>query len=178
MIVIIGLILLVAAVVVGVAVIVTGNVGGAHELTEAFKVFGYHMTGSTGILFLFGVIVGAVAVLGLSLLLGGLRRTSRRGAQARRGLKESRRETTAARQDRNDLIDQRDAVRPEPVNAREEDAPRERSRGSTPAPDTDDTCSGTEPPTGRPERTKARPLTGVRRRYLQPGCGDYQPGRA
>ncbi|MFJ8677703.1 hypothetical protein [Streptomyces sp. NPDC093589] len=129
MIVIIGLILLIAAVVVGVAAIVT-NVGGSHELTEAFKVFGYHMTGSTGMLFLFGVIVGAVAVLGVSLLLGGLRRTSRRGAQARRGLKESRREATAARQDRDDLIDRRDTGGAEPVNAREEDPRRERPRGS------------------------------------------------
>jgi uncharacterized membrane protein len=134
MIVIIGLILLIAAVVIGVAAIVT-NVGGGHELTQAFKVFGYHMTGSTGMLFLFGVIVGAVALLGLSLLLGGLRRTSRRSAQARRGLRESRREAAPARHDRDlrddrDEIDRRGTAGAEPMSPREEIGPGERSRGS------------------------------------------------
>ena len=55
--------------------------------------------------------VGAVAVFGLSLLLAGARRTSRRGRQARRGLTQSRRETAAATQDRDDLITQRDTAR-------------------------------------------------------------------
>jgi hypothetical protein len=47
----------------------------------------------------------------LSLLLGGARRTSRRGHVARGELKASRRETVAVRQDRDSLIDQRDDVR-------------------------------------------------------------------
>ncbi|MFG2222467.1 hypothetical protein [Streptomyces sp. NPDC048644] len=81
MIVILGLILLIAAVVVGVAAVVT-NVGTGHELTQVFTVFGYHVTGSTGALFLFGVIVGAVGVLGLSMLLAGLRRSPRRERRA------------------------------------------------------------------------------------------------
>jgi hypothetical protein len=33
-------------------------------------VFGYHVTGSTGTLFRYGIVVGAIAVLGLSLLQG------------------------------------------------------------------------------------------------------------
>ncbi|MBT2430022.1 hypothetical protein J7F02_31595 [Streptomyces sp. ISL-112] len=107
MIVILGLILLIAAIVIAVAAVV-GNVGGAHQLTESFNVFGFHLTGSTGALFIFGIIVGAVGILGLSMLLGGLRRTSRRGHTARRGLKQSHRETAAARQDRDDLMDQRE----------------------------------------------------------------------
>ncbi|MFD9813439.1 hypothetical protein [Streptomyces sp. NPDC059080] len=77
MFVILGLVLLTAAVVVGVAAVV-GNVGGGHELLMAFKVFGYHLTGSAGALFLFGVIVGGVAVLGLGLLVAGAGRSSRR----------------------------------------------------------------------------------------------------
>jgi uncharacterized membrane protein YccC len=97
MIVILGLILLVAAIVVGVAAVVT-NVGGAHELGQAFTVFGYHVTGSTGMLFLFGVIVGGVGVLGLSLLLGGMRRTVRREHTARHSLTQERREDAAAQQ--------------------------------------------------------------------------------
>ena len=73
--------------------------------------FGYHVTGSTGTLFLYGIVVGALALLGLSLLLAGARRTSRRGHEARRGLIQSRRETAAVRQDRDDLIDQRETAR-------------------------------------------------------------------
>ena len=64
MILIVGLIILVAAVIVGVAGVLT-NDGGAHALTSGFSVFGYHVTGSTGVLFLYGIVVGAVAVFGL-----------------------------------------------------------------------------------------------------------------
>ncbi|HEV3292017.1 MAG TPA: hypothetical protein VG123_23805, partial [Streptosporangiaceae bacterium] len=74
-------------------------------------VFGYHVTGSTGTLFLYGIVVGALGLLGLSLLLAGARRTSRRGREARRGLTQSRRETAAVSQDRDDLIDQRETAR-------------------------------------------------------------------
>jgi hypothetical protein len=74
-------------------------------------VFGYHVTGSTGMLFLYGIVVGAIALAGLSLLLAGARRTSRRGRAARRGLRQSRQETAAVSKDRDDLIDQRDTAR-------------------------------------------------------------------
>jgi uncharacterized membrane protein len=110
MIVIIGLIILVAAVVVGVAGVLS-NGGSGHALTHGFAVFGYHVTGSTGALFLYGIVVGAVAILGFSLLLAGARRTSRRGDAARRGLKRSRSETAAVSKERDDLIDQREAAR-------------------------------------------------------------------
>ena len=59
------------------------NTGAAHPLTENFSVFGYHVTGSTGSLFLFGIVVSAVALLGLSTLLAGARRTAGRGRDAR-----------------------------------------------------------------------------------------------
>jgi hypothetical protein len=107
---VVGLILLVAALVVGVAGVLA-NAGSGHALTGGFVVFGYHVTGSTGTLFLFGIVVGAIAVFGLSLLLTGARRTSRRGHAARVGLKQSRQETAAAIHDRDELIDQRDASR-------------------------------------------------------------------
>ncbi|MBS2966400.1 hypothetical protein KGA66_25385 [Actinocrinis puniceicyclus] len=115
MIVVIGLVILVAALVVGVAGVLT-NTGSGHALGE-FSVFGYHVTGSTGALFLYGVVVGAVALLGLSLLLAGARRTSRRGSAARRGLKQSRRETAAAAADRADLVGQRDSARAQATGA-------------------------------------------------------------
>ena len=110
MIVILGLVILVAAVAVGVAGLL-GNAGGAHALPHGFAVFGYHLTGSTGTLFLYGIVVGAAGLFGLTLLLAGARRTSRRGSVARRGLKQSRRETAAVRKDRDDLIGQRDTAR-------------------------------------------------------------------
>jgi len=110
MIVIFGLIVLVGAVIIGV-VGVLGNGGSGHALPHGFAVFGYHVTGSTGTLFLSGMVVGAVALAGLSLLLAGARRTSRRGRAARRGLRQSRRETAAVSQDRDDLIGQRDTAR-------------------------------------------------------------------
>jgi hypothetical protein len=110
MIIIIGLVILVAAVVAGVSGVLS-NSGSGHPLTHHFAVFGYHVTGSTGTLFLYGIVVGALGLAGLSLLLAGARRTSRRGRQARRGLTESRRETAAVTQDRDDLLGQRDTAR-------------------------------------------------------------------
>jgi hypothetical protein len=113
---VVGLIILVAAVIVGVAGVLA-NAGDSHALTSGFSVFGYHVTGSTGALFLHGIAVGAVAVLGLSLLLGAARRSSRRGRAARRGLKQSRLEATALKHDRDDLVGQRDAARADPASA-------------------------------------------------------------
>ncbi len=83
MIVIGGLVVLLVAVIVGFTGVLI-NAGPAHPLTENF---GYHVIGSTGTLFLFGIVVGAVAMLGLSVLLGGARRTARRGRDARHELK-------------------------------------------------------------------------------------------
>jgi len=115
MIIILGLIILVAAVVVGMAGVL-GN-GGTHGLAHGFSVLGYHVTGS-GTVFLYGIAVGAVALFGLWLLLAGARHTSRRGRAARRGLRQSQRETAESRQetaavskDRDDLIGQRDTAR-------------------------------------------------------------------
>jgi hypothetical protein len=109
MIVIIGLVILLAAVIAGVAGVLA-NSGSAHALTHGFAVFGYHVTGSTGTLFLYGIVVGAIGLFGMILLLAGARRTSRRGHVARRGLKQSRRETAVASQARDDLIDEREAA--------------------------------------------------------------------
>src|SRR5580658_8633395 len=109
MIIILGLIILVAALVVGVAAVL-GNGGSSHAVSH-FSVLGYHLTGSAGTLFLSGIVVGAAGLLGLSLLLSGARRTSRRNTAARRGLQQSRRETAAASQERDDLIAQRDTAR-------------------------------------------------------------------
>jgi hypothetical protein len=108
-IIVLGLVILVAAVIAGVAGVLA-NGGHAHAVTH-FAVFGYHVTGSTGTLFLYGIVTGALALAGLSVLLAGARRTSRRGREARRGLAQSRRETAAVSADRDDLIGQRDTAR-------------------------------------------------------------------
>jgi hypothetical protein len=113
MILILGLVILVAAAIVGVTGVLA-NSGNGHELTHGFAVFGYHVTGSTGTLFLYGLVVGAIAMLGLSLLLASARRTSVRGRTARRNLAQSRRETAAAGQERDKLIDERQSAQDDP----------------------------------------------------------------
>jgi hypothetical protein len=104
MIVIVGLVVLLVAVIVGFTGVLT-NAGPAHPLTENFAVFGYHVTGSTGTLFLVGIVVGAVAMLGLSVLLAGARRTAGRGRDARHELKRSQRETAFLNQERDQRIE-------------------------------------------------------------------------
>ena len=107
MLVIVGLVVLLVAVIVG----VLGKSGAAHPLTENFSVFGYHVTGSTGTLFLFGIVIGAVAMLGLSVLLAGARRTAGRGREARRDLARSRRETAFLNQERDERLEHSQQVR-------------------------------------------------------------------
>ena len=80
---------------------------------------GYHVTGSTGTLFLYGIVVGALAMLGLSLLLAGARRTSRRGRTSRRDLDQSRRETAAVSQQRDDLLNRPKAAPPDTTKGQE-----------------------------------------------------------
>jgi hypothetical protein len=130
---IIGLIILIAAVVAGVAGVLA-NSGSGHPLTHHFAVFGYHVTGSTGTLFLSGIVVGALGMLGLSLLLAGARRTSRRGREARHGLTQSRRETANVTQDRDDLIGQRETARAYTASTLDDD-PAASGRARTAAAD-------------------------------------------
>jgi hypothetical protein len=100
MIAIVGLVVLFAAVTVGYIGVQT-NTGPAHPLTENFAVFGYHVTGSTGILFLSGVVIGAAAMLGLSMFVAGTRRTAGHRRDARRELQRSQREAAFVNPDRD-----------------------------------------------------------------------------
>lgn len=117
MIAILGLVILIAAMVVGLAGVLT-NMGSTHHLAHPFAVLGYHVTGSTGRLFLDGIVVGMVALLGLFLLLSGVRRSARAARAARRELKQSRGETAAVSQDRDDLLAQRKAAPDDTLDAR------------------------------------------------------------
>jgi hypothetical protein len=100
MIVIVGLVVLLFAVIVGFAGVLN-NAGSAHPLSENFSVLGYHVTGSTGTLFLFGIVIGALAMLGMSVLLAGAHRTASRGRDARRELQRSQREGEFVNRDRD-----------------------------------------------------------------------------
>ena len=117
MIVIVGLVVLLVAVIVGFTGVLT-NAGPTHLLTENFSVFGYHVTGSTGTLFLFGIVIGAVAMLGLSVLLAGALRTAGRGRDARHELENSQRETELLNRDRDQRLERQpvDAATSSPVN--------------------------------------------------------------
>jgi hypothetical protein len=108
MIVIGGLVVLLVAVIVGFTGALT-NAGAAHPLTENFSLFGYHVTGSTGTLFLTGIVVGAVAMLGLSVLLAGARRTAGSGRDARHELTRSQRETAFLNQERDQRLEHQQA---------------------------------------------------------------------
>jgi hypothetical protein len=130
MIIILGLVVLIAAVVVGVAGVLS-NDGSGHALTHGFAVFGYHVTGSTGTLFLCGIEVGVIGLAGLSLLLTGMRRAARRGSAARRGLRQSRQAPGAVSPDR-DLTGQRETARASTADARGNSTPR---GDSPPGPD-------------------------------------------
>ncbi len=91
MIILIGLLVLIAAVVVGVAG-VAANSGEVRTDTSDFGVLDYHFTASAGELFFYGMAVGAIGMLGLSLLLLGVWRSSRRNSETRRELRRSRKE--------------------------------------------------------------------------------------
>ena len=105
MIVIAGLIVLLVAVIVAITGVLA-NAGPAHPLTGNFSVLGYHVTGSTGTLFVFGIVIGALAMLGLSVLLAGARRTAGRGRDARVELRHSQRESAFLNRDRDLLLEQ------------------------------------------------------------------------
>jgi uncharacterized membrane protein len=102
MIVIIGLIALIAAAAVALAGFTT-NGGSSHMLGDNFGVFGQHMNNvSTGQLFVYGVVVGVVGMLGLTLLWGAFTRRIASGGM-RRELKTTKHEAEIVRQDRDRL---------------------------------------------------------------------------
>jgi hypothetical protein len=128
MILIVGLVVLFVAVIVGFTGVLS-NAGPYHPLTENFSMFGYHVTGSTGTLFLVGIVVGAVAMLGLSVLLAG---AAHRRARARRPteLKRSQRETEFLNRDRDQLLEHQPVSAASGSTGNSEVAATRRNRGS------------------------------------------------
>ena len=112
--VIIGLLVLAAAV--GVAVVGVASIS-SHAPGDTFVIFGQHLHGlSSGQLFLGGIAVGVVGMIGLSMLLGAFTRrmASRR---SRRALRDSQRETAGVREDRDRLVQQIDVERTDRLRA-------------------------------------------------------------
>lgn len=89
---VVGLLLLAAAVVVGAAG-VAANTGSGHQLPSGFTFFGYHLQGSSGRLLLAGLVIGAVAMLGFMMTVEGVRRD----AALRRELGRFRRDARSRR---------------------------------------------------------------------------------
>ncbi|WP_052434243.1 hypothetical protein [Streptacidiphilus melanogenes] len=117
----VGLVILMAAVAVGVAGAVS-NTGSAHGLGGGFSVFGYQLTGSGSKLFLFGIVVGALAVLGLGMLVAGARRRSRLGRLARADVRESRKQAAVALRERDRVAEQHKEAKEQAAQARAEAA--------------------------------------------------------
>ncbi|EIU12472.1 hypothetical protein MA5S0422_2432 [Mycobacteroides abscessus 5S-0422] len=105
MIVIVGLVALLVAGIAG----VLSNAGSDHVLTVSFSVFGYYVTGSTGTLFVWGLVAGMVAMLGLNVLLAGAWRTAGRGQGARNELARARREAAFLNQERDRRLEHDEA---------------------------------------------------------------------
>jgi hypothetical protein len=87
---VLGLLLLLAACVVGLVGVLT-NLSG-----QDFSIFGMPVGGASGWLFLFGIVVGAVGMLGLAMIRGANVRSRR----LRKELKQTRRETESLRKER------------------------------------------------------------------------------
>ncbi|HUW77617.1 MAG TPA: hypothetical protein VMV52_02565 [Candidatus Nanopelagicaceae bacterium] len=100
-----GLLVLVLAAIVAVVGVLT-NAGSGHAVGSDFGIFGMHLVrASTGQLFFGGILVGIIGMLGLIMLFSAItRRISSRSS--RRELKETRRETEALKEERDQIASQ------------------------------------------------------------------------
>jgi membrane protein implicated in regulation of membrane protease activity len=112
MIVIIGFVVLAVAAFAAVSG-VAANSGGGHQLSDNFSIAGLHLSAlSTGRLFLYGIIVGMIGMVGLNMLLVTL--TRRMASRApRRELRASHRESATLREERGRLSQALDDERSE-----------------------------------------------------------------
>ncbi len=143
-----GLLVLAAA---GVTALVgaLANSGGDHALNRSFELFGYSVQGSSGRLFTYGVIVGAVGMLGLNLLLAGLGRGFRSRLSRRRELKETRGEAETLQEERDRLARELAEARATRAQEAGVDAHRAQAGPVGPADGSPDPAV-VSPPTDRP----------------------------
>jgi hypothetical protein len=74
MVIVIGMFVLIAAIIAGAAALLSTG-GDAHALTGDLTLFGYHVTDTAGVMVIWGVVVGVIGLVELSLLLAHTRRT-------------------------------------------------------------------------------------------------------
>ncbi|MGW0181416.1 hypothetical protein [Nocardia sp. NPDC003345] len=110
---VLGLVLAVAALAAGVAG-VAANTSDTNKLTSDFSVFDYQFSGTTGELFLIGIVIGVVGGLGVGMVAAGALRSTRTGLATRRELRQTRREAAAAQKD---LAKTRDSAKTAPATA-------------------------------------------------------------
>ena len=133
---VLGVLLLVAAGAVAVNGIVA-NTGSQHVLAHQFSVFGYGIQGSAGRVFFYGIVVGAVGLLGLALFLKGMNRGVRNRAATRRELKRTRQEREALRQQKEQLATELDSERARGTAAAARPAPASAEQAPVDAPPAD-----------------------------------------
>lgn len=143
---ILGLLILAAAVVVGVDA-VASNTGSAHAVPGGVHFFGYLVHGSVGQAFLAGIIVGAVGLVGLALVFDGMHRSARLRRElafARREISRSRRRAADAEKAAADAEATRPTtpVAPAPEPAPEPVAVTRRTTTETEVPADSDTSTG------------------------------------
>jgi hypothetical protein len=110
---ILGLLILVGAGLVGTAGVL-GNRGAGDKLPGGFDLLGHTMHGSAGQLFFWGIALGAATVIGLILLLAGLRNSMKRRGTARRDARWRRKDDQQSRP-----IDGAVATAPDPATVSE-----------------------------------------------------------
>ncbi|WP_051181959.1 hypothetical protein [Nocardia vinacea] len=74
MVIVIGMFVLITAIIAGAAALLSTG-GDAHALTGDVTLFGYHATDTAGLMVIWGITVGVIGLVELSLLLADTRRT-------------------------------------------------------------------------------------------------------
>src|SRR5215207_5207331 len=130
--VILGMLLLTAAVVVTLGAVLA-NLGGDHLLDDDFAILGYHVDWSAGELFGYGVLTGMVATLGLYLVIVGAVRGAQQRAAARRALEQARQQQESLQQQRDRLAARLDHERGDARLTTERTVTGAPTRASSPA---------------------------------------------
>jgi hypothetical protein len=104
---VLGLLLLIAAGAVALGGIFA-NSGSGHALAQSFTVFGYELEGSSGRIFVYGIVVGVIAALGFGLLVAGLNRGVRHRVATRRELRRARQEKEVLQRQHDELASRLD----------------------------------------------------------------------